>query len=61
VLWEHSSERKSISMRVYNNVQSGVYLRADLGVCNEMNLAALLKAAWCMVSSAHNCMCIIVI
>jgi hypothetical protein len=38
-------ERKSSRLRVYNRVQSGVYFRAYLGVCNEVHLAVLLNAA----------------
>jgi hypothetical protein len=38
-------ERKSSRLGVYNQVQSGVYFRAYLGVCNEVHLTVFLNAA----------------
>jgi len=50
----------SILESVLGSVLESV-LRAYLGACNEVHLAVLLNAALCIVSSAHNRMCIIVI
>jgi len=58
---EPSWESKSSRLGVYNEVQSGVYFRAYLGACKEpVHLTVLINAA-CIVSRAHNCLCIILI
>jgi len=55
-----SSAIRSVLESMLGSVLESV-LGAYLGVCNEVHLAVLLNAARCIVSSAHNCMCIIVI
>ena len=57
---EPTWESKSSRLAVYNDVQSGVYFRVYVGACKELHLTVLMNAA-CIVSRAHNCLCIIVI